>query len=98
NRQLHTCPTRRSSDLGAEAMGALVDGAPASSRAIVNIQGDFLHYDGLQAVTPTHGHVLDADSRFGRVVDVAIRLIRQLVAKALADRKSTRLNSSHVTD
>lgn len=77
--------------VGAEAMGALVDGAPASSRAIVNIQGDFLHYDGLQAVTPTHGHVLDADSRFGRVVDVAIRLIRQLVAKALAKHEHVTL-------
>lgn len=71
-------------EVGRKAMGALVQGAPASHTAIVNIQGDFLHYDGLQAVTPTHGHVLDADSRFGKVVEVAIRLIRSLVATALA--------------
>lgn len=69
---------------GNAAMQALVDGAPHSAEAIVNIQGDFLHSDGLQAITPTSGHVLDADSRFGKVVEVAIRLIRQLVATALA--------------
>lgn len=70
--------------LGLRAMRALVDGAPAAHTGVVNIQGDFLHWDGLQAITPTHGHVLDADSRFGKVVDVAIRMIRQLVALALA--------------
>lgn len=69
--------------VGVGAMQAMVAGAPASDTAVVNIQGDFIHWDGLQAVTPTHGHVLDADSRFGRVVDVSIRLIRQLVALAL---------------
>lgn len=69
---------------GNAAMRALVDGAPQSAEAIVNIQGDFLHSDGLQAITPTSGHVLDADSRFGKVVEVAIRLIRQLVATALS--------------
>lgn len=68
---------------GTAAMQALVAGSPSSDTAIVNIQGDFLHYDGLAPVTPTHGHVLDADSRFGKVVDVSIRLIRQLVALAL---------------
>lgn len=70
-------------DTGTKAMRALIDGAPRSHTAIVNIQGDFMHYDGLQAITPTHGHVLDSDSRFGKVVDVSIRLIRQLVAMAL---------------
>lgn len=70
-------------ETGTKAMQALVSGAPASHTGIVNIQGDFLHYDGLQAITPTHGHVLDSDSRFGKVVDVAIRMIRQLVGLAL---------------
>lgn len=75
-------------DMGNKAMQALVASAPASHTGIVSIQGDFLHYDGLQAITPMHGHVLDSDSRFGKVVDVAIRLIRQLVALALAKHKN----------
>lgn len=68
---------------GVAAMQMLVDGAPASDTAVINIGGDFLHFDGLLPVTPTSGHVLDADSRFGKVVEVAIRLIRQLVGLAL---------------
>lgn len=71
-------------ELGFKAMAALTAGSPASEHGIVNIQGDFLHWDGLTAITPQHGHVLDADGRFGKVVDVAIRLIRKLVAQALA--------------
>lgn len=76
---------------GNAAMDYLVSSAPASKRAIVNIQGDFLHWDGLQAITPTHGHVLDADSRFGKVVDVAIKLIRSLIAKALTKHEEVTL-------
>jgi len=70
-------------ELGVKAMNAMVCGAPKSKVGVVNIQGDFLHWDGLTAITPTHGHVLDADGRFGKVVDVAIKLIRQLVSEAL---------------
>lgn len=78
-------------ETGIRAMAALTAGAPASEHAIVNIQGDFLHWDGLTAVTPQHGHVLDADGRFGKVVDVAIRLIRHLVAQALAKHSTVTL-------
>jgi len=70
-------------ETGLSAMRQMVAGSPAAESAIVNIQGDFVHYDGFAPVTPTHGHVLDADSRFGKVVKVAIRLIRQLMALAL---------------
>jgi hypothetical protein len=77
--------------MGNSAMDALVAGSPASGRAIVNIQGDFLHADGLQAITPTSGHHLDADSRFGKVVEIAIRLIRSLVGKALAKHEHVTL-------
>jgi hypothetical protein len=73
---------------GVEAMQMLVAGAPASDTAVINIGGDFLHFDGLLPITPTHGHVLDADSRFGKVVDVAIRLIRQLVSLALQKHRN----------
>lgn len=73
---------------GTEAMRMLVAGAPASDTAVINIGGDFLHFDGLLPITPTHGHVLDADSRFGKVVDVAIRLIRQLVGLALQKHRN----------
>lgn len=67
----------------AGAMSAMVTQSPAAHTAIVNIQGDFLHTDGKLPVTPAHGHVLDADSRFPKIRKVAIRLIRGLVKTAL---------------
>ena len=70
-------------DIGTRAMQQLVFSSPAAHTGVINIGGDFLHFDGLLPVTPTSGHILDADSRFGKVVDVAIRLIRKLVALAL---------------
>lgn len=76
---------------GIAAMRALVSQSPASGRAIVNIQGDFMHYDGMAAITPMHGHQLDGDSRFGKMVDVSIRLIRQLVALALQKHEKVTL-------
>lgn len=65
------------------AMAAMIRQSPIAHTAIVNVQGDFLHCDGLTPVTPGHGHVLDADSRFPKVRQTAIRMIRELVAMAL---------------
>lgn len=62
----------------------MVEGSPASGTAVVNQLGDFLHFDGLEAVTPTSRHLLDADGRFDKVVQVAIRVLRRLIGMALA--------------
>lgn len=45
--------------------------------------GDFAHFDGILAVTPTSGHVLDADTRFQLLVRVMIRAVRRIVAMLL---------------
>jgi molybdenum-dependent DNA-binding transcriptional regulator ModE len=73
------------------AMAAMVRQSPAAHTAIVNVQGDFLHCDGLMPVTPGHGHVLDADSRFPKVRQTAIRLIRELVQMALQTHQDVHL-------
>lgn len=57
--------------------------APASAEAIFNQLGDLLHYDGLSAVTPTSGHILDADGRFTKMVEMAVRIIRRIIAMLL---------------
>jgi len=57
--------------------------APRAKYAVVNQLGDFLHYDGLTAVTPSHGHILDADGRYSKMVGVAIRTLRRIVDVAL---------------
>jgi len=61
----------------------LMDGSPNSHTAVFNQLGDFLHWDGLDAVTPANRHILDADTRFQQVVRVAIRVIRQIIQMLL---------------
>lgn len=66
-----------------DAFARMVDAAPDASAAILNIQGDFLHSDGLLPVTPTNKHVLDQDGRFSKIVAAALRVVRRLIAHAL---------------
>ncbi len=62
---------------------SMIDVAPASSVGIINQLGDFLHFDSLVPLTPTSKHVLDADSRYQKVVEVAVRVLRRIIAHAL---------------
>lgn len=57
--------------------------SPNASRAVLAQLGDFLHFDGLSAITPTSGHLLDADTRFQKLVRVAIRVLRRVIAMLL---------------
>jgi hypothetical protein len=61
----------------------MVNQSPKAACAVVNIQGDMLHSDGLLPVTPASRHVLDQDGRFSRIVATAIRSIRHLCRLAL---------------
>lgn len=56
-----------------------LDSAPDAQTGVLAQLGDFLHWDGLDAVTPASKHILDADSRFQKVVRVAIRSLRQII-------------------
>lgn len=61
----------------------MIDQAPPAEVGIVNQLGDWLHFDSLKPVTPEHGHLLDADSRYQKVVVVAVRILRRVVDHAL---------------
>ena len=65
------------------AMLELVNAAPCSKIGIVAQLGDFLHADNIQPMTPTSGHLLDADDRYDKVVQVAIRILRRVIQYAL---------------
>jgi len=62
---------------------AAIDMAPRAQTAIFAQIGDFLHHDSHESVTPAHHNVLDADSRFQKMVRAAIRLKRKIVARLL---------------
>ena len=56
---------------------------PNAEQGIFNQLGDLLHYDSLTAVTPTSGHILDADSRFTKMVESVVRIIRRIIKMLL---------------
>lgn len=60
-----------------------IESAPNAEQAVFAQLGDFLHWDGLEAVTPTNKHVLDADTRYQKVTRVAIRVLRQITEMLL---------------
>jgi hypothetical protein len=76
---------------GEAAFVSMLEQSPRARVGIVNVQGDFMHTDGLTPVTPGHGHVLDADGRFSKAATVAVRLIRQMVALALERHEQVHL-------
>jgi hypothetical protein len=67
-----------------QAMSHLVDIAPPAQRALIVNVGDFLHADGYVSRTPTSGHALDTDTRWPKVLRVAIRVLVRAVDLALA--------------
>lgn len=68
-----------------------IQSAPNSKQAILCQLGDFLHWDGLEAVTPTSKHVLDADTRFTKLVRVAIKVLRWVVDTLLLKHENVHI-------
>jgi hypothetical protein len=69
------------------AVEYLLQASPIADVCVISQLGDFLHQDGLAAVTPTSGHHLDSDSRFSKVVGTAIRILRSVIDMALQNHK-----------
>lgn len=61
----------------------MMDRSPDASVGLICQLGDFLHFDGQQAITPTHGHPLDASARFEQIVKATIRVLRRVIDMAL---------------
>lgn len=62
---------------------AAIDMAPNSGTAVLAQLGDLIHHDGMESKTPASGHILDADSRLQKIIRVAIRCLRRIVAALL---------------
>lgn len=71
--------------------GLAINSAPDSDTAILCQLGDFVHFDGLVAVTPSSGHVLDASERYGPMVETVIRVIRHIVNMLLQKHKNVHI-------
>lgn len=53
--------------------------APQAETAVFAQMSDFLHFDGMDAVTPASKHLLDVDTRFAKLVRSAIRILRRII-------------------
>jgi hypothetical protein len=71
-----------------EAFDCLTQCSPNSAHGVFAQLGDGLHSDGMIPVTPAHGHVLDQDSRFHKVVRAAVRIFRAIISKLLAKHET----------
>jgi hypothetical protein len=65
--------------------------SPEADTAILAQLGDLVHFDGMKAITPAHGHVLDSDSRFSKIVRVVIRCMRFAVRELLKKHQNVHL-------
>lgn len=61
--------------------------SPDADEAVFANLGDFLHWDGMDAVTPAHRHLLDADTRFSKLCRIASRCIVQCIRMLLTKHK-----------
>jgi hypothetical protein len=53
--------------------------SPNAKTAIFAQLSDFLHFDGMDAVTPSSKHLLDVDTRFSKLVRSSIRILRTII-------------------
>lgn len=75
--------TRIAEDLLVSWFAAAIKCAPDAHTGIFAQLGDFMHWDGMDAVTPASKHLLDADTRFQKLVRVAIRAMRRIIGMLL---------------
>lgn len=66
-----------------DAFAHLIACSPDASHGFFAQLGDGLHSDGMLPVTPSHGHVLDQDGRFHKVVRTAVRIFRTVISMLL---------------
>ena len=78
-------------DLFSRWFDAAFQKAPDAGTGVINLLGDLAHFDSLDAVTPASGHILDADTRYQKLVRYMIRMVRRVVDMALVKHKNVRL-------
>lgn len=70
--------------------GMLENSPKAHTGYYLNL-GDFLHFDGYLPVTPQSGHILDADSRFPKIVDAAVDTMLLVIGMMLKKYKHVKV-------
>jgi len=61
------------------AINDMIDASPRSDVGILCQLGDFLHFDSLLQITPSSGHILDADTRYAKLVELTLEVMTHAV-------------------
>lgn len=61
------------------AINDMIEASPKSHIGILCQLGDFLHFDSLLQVTPSSGHILDADTRYSKLVELTLEVMTHAV-------------------
>lgn len=75
-------------DLIVKWFSQAIEQSPNADTAVFSQLSDFLHFDGMDAVTPASKHLLDVDTRFAKLVRSAIRVLRTVIDMLLAKHKN----------
>jgi len=70
-------------DVFLNSISDIIKASPRSGIGMLCQLGDFLHWDGILSVTPQSGHILDADTRYGKLVDLAMSVMTEAVEMML---------------
>ena len=61
----------------------MIKASPKSGTGLLCQLGDFLHWDGILSITPSSGHILDADTRYGKLVELSMSVMAEAVRMML---------------
>lgn len=70
-------------DVFLNSINDMIKASPKSGTGMLCQLGDFLHWDGILNVTPQSGHILDADTRYGKLVEMAMSVMTEAVRMML---------------
>lgn len=70
-------------DVFLNAIHDMISASPKAGVGLLCQLGDFLHWDGILSITPSSGHILDADTRYGKLVELAMCVMTEAVKMML---------------
>lgn len=73
------------------AAAALIDAAPPCERMVINDLGDGTHYETFKGETMGHGHALDYDTRYWKMIDAYVEICQFIAERALTKAQTVDL-------
>ena len=70
-----------------KAMATLIDRSPKCERCVIHDLGDMTHYESFDGITLASHHSLDYDTRYPKMIQVYIRVMRFIIERALSKFK-----------